>query len=117
MSYMMSKQQHLNDGAHPNWIAHVMIYTPLMHGAVWWCGFAPISHHAEIRSSGSPSGTADFSVMGDRGKSAPPNGTVHERSVNHDVSYPIGVSTIVKVLLFRHHVAHGSQAPEAAAFA
>src|SRR5690242_5488625 len=35
MSYMMSKQQHLNDGAHPNWIAHVMIYTPLMHGAVW----------------------------------------------------------------------------------
>jgi hypothetical protein len=35
MSYMMSKEQHLNDGAHPNWIAHVMIYTPLMHGAVW----------------------------------------------------------------------------------
>ncbi len=35
MSYMMSKEQHLNDGAHPNWIAHVMIYTPLMDGAVW----------------------------------------------------------------------------------
>jgi len=35
MSYMMSKQQHLNDGAHANWIAHVMIYTPLMHGAAW----------------------------------------------------------------------------------
>src|SRR6185437_16947507 len=35
MSYMMSKEQYLNDGAHPNWIAHVMIYTPLMHGAVW----------------------------------------------------------------------------------
>lgn len=35
MSYMMSKEQYLNDGAHPNWIAHVMIYTPLMHSAVW----------------------------------------------------------------------------------
>ena len=34
MSYMMSKDQHLNDGAHPNWIAHLMFYTPLMDGAV-----------------------------------------------------------------------------------
>ena len=35
MSYMMSKEQHLNDGAHPNWIAHLMFYTPFMDGSVW----------------------------------------------------------------------------------
>jgi hypothetical protein len=35
MSYMMSKEQHLNDGSHPNWIAHLMFYTPLMEGAAW----------------------------------------------------------------------------------
>ena len=35
MSYMMSKEQHLNDGAHPNWIAHLMFYTPVMDGSVW----------------------------------------------------------------------------------
>ena len=35
MSYMMSKEQHLNDGSHPNWIAHLMFYTPLMDGSVW----------------------------------------------------------------------------------
>ena len=35
MSYMMSKEQHLNDGEHPNWMAHLMFYTPLMDGAVW----------------------------------------------------------------------------------
>jgi hypothetical protein len=35
MSYMMSKDQYLNDGVHHNWIAHLMFYTPLMDGAVW----------------------------------------------------------------------------------
>ena len=35
MAYMMSKEQYLNDGEHHNWIAHLMIYTPLMDGAVW----------------------------------------------------------------------------------
>ena len=35
MSYMMSKEQYLTDGSPHNWIAHVMIYTPLMDGAVW----------------------------------------------------------------------------------
>jgi hypothetical protein len=35
MSYMMSKEQRLNDGAHPNWMAHLMFYTPLMDGSVW----------------------------------------------------------------------------------
>jgi hypothetical protein len=35
MSYMMSKEQHLNDGAHHNWMAHLMFYTPLMDSAVW----------------------------------------------------------------------------------
>jgi hypothetical protein len=35
MSYMMSKDQYLNDGVHHNWIAHLMFYTPLMEGAIW----------------------------------------------------------------------------------
>src|SRR5579862_5010565 len=35
MSYMMSEEQYLTDDGPPNWMAHVMIYTPLMHGAVW----------------------------------------------------------------------------------
>ncbi len=35
MSYMMSKEQYLSDGAHHNWIAHLMFYTPLMDGSVW----------------------------------------------------------------------------------
>jgi len=35
MAYMMSKDQHLNDGNHPNWMAHLMFYTPVMDGAVW----------------------------------------------------------------------------------
>src|ERR1700739_2281416 len=35
MSYMMSKDQYLTDDGQHNWIAHVMIYTPLMHSAVW----------------------------------------------------------------------------------
>jgi hypothetical protein len=35
MSYMMSKGQYLTDGGRHNWIAHLMIYTPLMDSAVW----------------------------------------------------------------------------------
>src|SRR5579862_8042668 len=35
MSYMMSKEQYLTDDGPPNWMAHVMFYTPLMEGAVW----------------------------------------------------------------------------------
>jgi len=35
MAYMMSKEQHLNDGTHPNWMAHLMFYTPVMDGSVW----------------------------------------------------------------------------------
>ena len=34
MSYMMSKEQYLTDEGQHNWIAHVMIYTPLMDSAV-----------------------------------------------------------------------------------
>jgi hypothetical protein len=41
MAYMMSKDQHLNDGNHPNWMAHLMFYTPVMDGAVWG---ADLSH-------------------------------------------------------------------------
>ncbi|MFZ0136091.1 MAG: hypothetical protein WAK89_03475 [Candidatus Sulfotelmatobacter sp.] len=40
MCYMMSKEQHLNDGSHPNWIAHLMFYTPLMNGALWGADLA-----------------------------------------------------------------------------
>jgi hypothetical protein len=35
MSYMMSKEQYLTDNGQHNWMAHLMIYTPLMDGAVW----------------------------------------------------------------------------------
>jgi hypothetical protein len=35
MSYMMSKDQYLNDGTHHNWMAHLMFYTPLMDGGTW----------------------------------------------------------------------------------
>ena len=34
MSYMMSKEQYLSDEGQHNWIAHLMIYTPLMDSAV-----------------------------------------------------------------------------------
>jgi len=35
MSYMMSKEQYLTDDGQHHWVAHVMIYTPLMDSAVW----------------------------------------------------------------------------------
>jgi hypothetical protein len=35
MSYMMSKEQYLTDHGQHNWMAHLMIYTPLMDGSVW----------------------------------------------------------------------------------
>src|ERR1700736_5077078 len=35
MSYMMSKEQYLTDDGQHHWIAHLMIYTPLMDRAVW----------------------------------------------------------------------------------
>ncbi|MFZ0787023.1 MAG: hypothetical protein WA369_09440 [Candidatus Acidiferrales bacterium] len=40
MSYMMSKEQYLTDSGRHNWIAHVMIYTPLMDGGVWGADLA-----------------------------------------------------------------------------
>src|SRR6202140_5390845 len=43
------------------------------------------------------------------GEICTPNGPVHERSVNHQVSYPVVLAVIGKVLFFRHHVAHGSR--------
>src|SRR5271169_2573053 len=43
------------------------------------------------------------------GQICTPNGTVHERSVKHQVSHPVVVAVIGKVLVFRHHVAHGSR--------
>src|SRR5262249_15094807 len=38
-----------------------------------------------------------------------PNGTVHERSVKHQVSHPVVAALIGKGLVFRHHVGHGSR--------
>jgi hypothetical protein len=35
MSFMMSKEQYLTDDGQHNWMAHLMIYTPLMDSAVW----------------------------------------------------------------------------------
>jgi hypothetical protein len=35
MCYMMSKKQYLSDDAPHNWMAHLMIYTPLMGSASW----------------------------------------------------------------------------------
>jgi len=34
MTYMMSKQQYLNDGAH-NWVPHLMFYFPLSQSSAW----------------------------------------------------------------------------------
>lgn len=38
MTYMMSKQQYLNDGAH-NWVPHLMFYFPRADGANWGADF------------------------------------------------------------------------------
>jgi hypothetical protein len=56
MSYMMSKEQYLNDGDHPNWIAHLMIYTPLMDGAVWGADLpnSPIMLSPQFRGAPEP---------------------------------------------------------------
>jgi hypothetical protein len=35
MTYMMSKQQILNDGAHPNWVPHLMFYFAGRTGTDW----------------------------------------------------------------------------------
>ncbi|HEX3354166.1 MAG TPA: hypothetical protein VHS34_15205 [Terriglobales bacterium] len=35
MSYMLSKDQYLSDQGQHHWMAHLMIYTPLMDSAVW----------------------------------------------------------------------------------
>src|SRR5260370_1362320 len=43
------------------------------------------------------------------GQICTPNGTVHEWSVKHQVSDPVVVVVIGKILFFRHHVAHGSR--------
>jgi hypothetical protein len=40
MSYMMSKDQYLTDGGQHNWMAHLMIYTPLMDSSVWGADLA-----------------------------------------------------------------------------
>ena len=43
------------------------------------------------------------------GQIGTPNGTVHERSIKHQVSDPVVLAVIAKVLFFRHHIAHGSR--------
>src|ERR1700720_1376126 len=56
--------------------------------------------------SGSP-WNCGFSMTGEWGKSAPQ--TARERRVNHQVSYPVVLAVIGKVLFLRHNVAHGSR--------
>ncbi len=56
MSFMMSKEQHLNDGAHPNWMAHLMFYTPVMDGSVWGVDLplSPVMLHPHFRGNPEP---------------------------------------------------------------
>ncbi|MGB6801593.1 MAG: hypothetical protein WBE31_04955, partial [Candidatus Sulfotelmatobacter sp.] len=56
MSYMMSKEQHLNDGSHPNWMAHLMFYTPVMDGSVWGVDMplSPVMLHPHFRGNPEP---------------------------------------------------------------
>src|ERR1700693_4614147 len=56
MSYMMSKEQLLNDGSHPNWVAHLMFYTPLMDGAVWGADLSksPVMLNPQFRGAPEP---------------------------------------------------------------
>jgi hypothetical protein len=56
MSYMMSKEQHLNDGSHPNWMAHLMFYTPLMDGAAWGADvpFTPVMLNPQFNGAPEP---------------------------------------------------------------
>ena len=56
MSYMMSKEQHLNDGSHPNWMAHLMFYTPVMDGSVWGADLplSPVMLHPQFKGVPEP---------------------------------------------------------------
>jgi hypothetical protein len=56
MSFMMSKEQHLNNGDHPNWMAHLMFYTPVMDGSVWGVNLplSPVMLHPHFRGNPEP---------------------------------------------------------------
>jgi hypothetical protein len=56
MSYMMSKEQYLNDGDHHNWMAHLMFYTPLMDGAAWGADVSksPLMLNPQFRGAPEP---------------------------------------------------------------
>src|SRR5580693_6811954 len=56
MSYMMSKDQYLTDNGHHNWIAHLMIYTPLMDGSAWGAdqSRSPVMLHPQFRGVPEP---------------------------------------------------------------
>jgi hypothetical protein len=56
MAYMMSKEQYLSDNGHHNWIAHLMIYTPLMDGSAWGAdqSRSPIMLHPQFRGVPEP---------------------------------------------------------------
>src|ERR1700691_2484175 len=56
MSFMMSKDQHLNDGSHSNWEAHLMFYTPVMDGSVWGVDLplSPTMLHPHFRGNPEP---------------------------------------------------------------
>jgi hypothetical protein len=56
MSFMMSKEQHLNDGSQPNWMSHLMFYTPVMDGSVWGVDLplSPTMLHPHFRGDPEP---------------------------------------------------------------
>lgn len=56
ISYMMSKEQYLNDGDHHNWISHLMFYTPLTDGAVWGADLpdSPVMLSPQFRGAPEP---------------------------------------------------------------
>jgi hypothetical protein len=62
MSFMMSKEQHLNDGSHPNWMSHLMFYAPVLDGSIWGADvpLSPIMLHPHFR--GNPEPVDEFMV-------------------------------------------------------
>jgi len=62
MGYMMSKDQYLTDYGDHHWMAHLMIYTPLMDGAAWGADLpkSPVILNPQFR--GAPEPIDDFMV-------------------------------------------------------
>ncbi len=56
MAYMMSKEQYLSDSGQHNWIAHLMIYTPLVGESAWGAdlAFSPVMLHPQFKGVPEP---------------------------------------------------------------